>query len=195
MKWRNDINVRTEALNITALIQNIFSQVQRGNYSFVQFEIKKNVDQYSVSSNGMKIEKFTEYVRDKYDGSTLKEFHKFDTRCGMTFTWDHTGAIDENVLTVNEIFIDATRAGLSIEGDDISTGGGTVCFSKDGTYYGPAGDFLDGTTPIERLFICTPTGIGSGCLIEGENTFALEWSRFGNITLKKYSEKNGWVVQ
>ena len=195
MKWRTDRNVRTEALNITALIQNIFSQVQRGNYSFVQFEIKKNVDQYSISSNGMKIEKFTEYVRDKYDGSTLKEFHKFDTRCGMTFTWDHTGAIDENVLTVNEIFIDATRAGLSIEGDDISTGGGTVCFSKDGTYYGPAGDFLDGTTPIERLFICTPTGIGSGCLIEGENTFALEWSRFGNITLKKYSEKNGWVIQ
>ena len=54
---------------------------------------------------------------------------------------------------------------------------------------------MDGTTPIERLFICTPTGIGSGCLIEGENTFALEWSRFGNITLKKYSEKNGWVIQ
>ena len=113
----------------------------------------------------------------------------------MTFTWDDEGAVDEDLLTVNEIFIDATSVGLGVEGSDISTDGGTVCFSKDGTYYSPAGVFLDGTTPIERLFICTPTGIGSGCLIEGENTFALEWSRFGNITLKKYSEKNGWVIQ
>ena len=195
MNWRTDRIVRTEALNVTAVIQNIFSQVQRGKYSFVQFKIEKDGNQYSVSSNGMEIEKFTDYVRDKYDGSTLKNFHKFETRCGMTFTWDDEGAVDEDLLTVNEIFIDATSVGLGVEGSDISTGGGTVCFSKDGTYYSPAGVFLDGTTPIERLFICTPTGIGSGCLIEGENTFALEWSRFGNITLKKYSEKNGWVIQ
>ena len=82
-----------------------------------------------------------------------------------------------------------------MEGSDISTGGGTVCFSKDGTYYSPAGVFLDGTTPIERLFICKKAGSVSGCSTEGEYTFALEWSRFGNITLKKYSEKNGWVIQ
>ena len=80
MNWRTDRIVRTEALNVTAVIQNIFSQVQRGKYSFVQFKIEKDGNQYSVSSNGMEIEKFTDYVRDKYDGSTLKNFHKFETR-------------------------------------------------------------------------------------------------------------------
>ena len=39
MKWRGDRAVRTEALNTTSVIKDIFTQVQRGNYSFVQFEV------------------------------------------------------------------------------------------------------------------------------------------------------------
>ena len=39
LKWRGDRLVRTEALNITSVIKDIFVQVQRGQYSFVQFEI------------------------------------------------------------------------------------------------------------------------------------------------------------
>ena len=64
-------------------------------------------------------------------------------------------------------------------------------------------EFLSGSTPIERLFICTVRSSGTGCSLgvnneppsDQKNTFALEWSRFGNISLKKYSESNGWIEQ
>ena len=80
-----------------------------------------------------------------------------------------------------------------------------VCFSKDGTYYSPGGIFLKGTgsTPTpERLFICTVRSSGTGCTFgvnneppsDQKNTFALEWSRFGNISLQKWA--NGeWIEQ
>ena len=84
--------------------------------------------------------------------------------------------------------IDATKIELGVEGTEVSEG--TVCFSKDGTYYSPGGDFIDDSSPIERLFICSK-GSAAKCNEDGgENTFALAWSRFGNISLKKYSKKN-----
>ena len=198
MKWRSDRIVRTEALNVTSVIQNIFSQVQRGNYSFVQFQVKKSGNEYHVSSNGMGIERFSDLVRDKYSGSTLNPFHDFTKRCSsleVNLTWDHQGSIHEDVLTVNKIEIDATKIELGVEGTEVSTEGGMVCFSKDGTYYSPSGIFLDGSSPIERLFICSKRSSAYCNSGGGENTFALEWSRFGNISLKKYSEKFGWIEQ
>ena len=204
LKWRGDRAVRTEALNITSIIKNIFAQVQRGNYSFVQFVISRDDSStYSVSSNGMGIENFIGLVRDKYDGSTLKPFHNFETRCAMAeldLLWDHKGDTDENILTVNEIFINSKKIGISVNGSDVTEDGGKVCFSKDGTYYSPSGIFLDDTTPIERLFICSAQSTG-GCSIgsdnvpsdDQKNAFALEWSRFGNISLKKYNNNTGWI--
>ena len=207
LKWRGDRLVRTEALNITSIIKDIFAQVQRGQYSFVQFEISKDDDTYSISSNGMGITKFTDLVRDKYStGDTLKPFHKYQERCDETFSWDHAGAraADANILTVNNILIDATEVSLGVDGGKSITGdGGKVCFSKDGSYYAPGGAFLEESTTHERLYICSG---GSGCTItttEGEdakdtpdqnNFFALEWSRFGNITLYKW-DGDGWVTQ
>ncbi len=198
MKWRGDRLVRTEALNVTSVIKDIFAQVQRGQYSFVQFEVKKDGDTFSISSNGMGITKFTDLVRDKYSGSALRPFHKYAERCDETFSWDHAGAraADANILTVNEIFIDATEVSLGIDGaTSIPDEGGTVCFSKDGSYYAPGGMFLDGSTTNERLYICSGS---AGCTFTGEvpdqkNFFALEWSRFGNISLYKWN--NGWVTQ
>ena len=196
MKWRSDRIVRTEAINVTSVIQNIFSQVQRGNYSFVQFKIQKSGDEYHVSSNGMGIERFTDLVRDKGDEFSPNPFHDFTTRCSsleVNLTWDHQGSIHEDVLTVNKIEIDATKIELGVEGTEVSEG--TVCFSKDGTYYSPGGDFIDDSSPIERLFICSK-GSAAKCNEDGgENTFALAWSRFGNISLKKYNKKFGWIEQ
>ena len=152
----------------------------------------------------MFIDRFTDYVRDKYNASDqLNDFHKFATRCSDSLTWDHVGETDENILTVNQISVDATRIGIGVAGSDVSSDGGRVCFSKDGTYYSPGGIFLSGSTPIERLFICTVRSSGTGCSLgvnneppsDQKNTFALEWSRFGNISLKKYSESNGWIEQ
>ena len=204
MSWRGDRAARIEAQNITSVIKDIFSQVQRGQYSFVQFEIQKINNEYLISSNGMFIDRFTGYVRDKYNASDqLNDFHKFTTRCSDTLTWDHVGEVDENILTVNQISVDATKIGIGVEGSDVSSDGGRVCFSKDGTYYSPGGIFLSGSTPIERLFICTVRSSVTGCSVivnneppsDQKNTFALEWSRFGNISLKKYSESNGWIEQ
>ena len=73
--------VTLRALNVTSVIQNIFSQVQRGTYSVVQFQVKKSGNEYHVSSNGMGIERFSDLVRDKYSGSTLNPFHDFTKRC------------------------------------------------------------------------------------------------------------------
>ena len=69
MSWRGDRAARIEAQNITSVIKDIFSQVQRGQYSFVQFEIQKSNNEYLISSNGMFIDRFTGYVRDKYNAS------------------------------------------------------------------------------------------------------------------------------
>ena len=83
---RGDRAVRVEAQNITSVIKDIFSQVQRGQYSFVQFDIKKSSNEYLISSNGMFIDRFTDYVRDKYNASDqLNDFHKFATRCSRLF--------------------------------------------------------------------------------------------------------------
>ena len=199
MKWRGDRAVRTEALNTTSVIKDIFTQVQRGNYSFVQFEVLKDGSNYTISSNGMRIEKFTDLVRDKYEGSELKPFHKYDTRCGMTFTWDHEGAVDENILTVNKIFIDSSSVALGVDGESsIPDQGGKVCFSKDGTYYSASGMFLDGSTTNERIYICSKKTSKPSCTFTGDepdqnNFFALEWSRFGNISLYKWND--GWIAQ
>ena len=204
-KWRSDRIVRSEAINLSSLMRDIFSQVQRGQYSFVQLELTKDGDQYSIVTNGMKTNKFTDYVRDKYDGtSKLKPFHEFYTRCGIDFSWDHTGSTDKDVLTVNEIFIDTDEVELGIDGSsEIDDEGGSVCFSKDGTYYSTAGIFLKGTgdtaTPKEELYICSAKSSSSSCTFGADgpvqnNFFKIEWSRFGNISLQKWA--NGeWILQ
>ena len=204
-KWRSDRIVRTEAMNLSSIIRDIFSQVQRGQYSFVQFEIIKDNAKYSVSSNGMKTTEFTDLVRNKYEGDTLKPFHKFETRCAMTdLEWDHQGSEDENVLTVNEIFIDLDDVELGVKDKSkIPDGGGKVCFSKDGTYYSSSGMFLEGTgdeaKPLEELYICSAKSSATSCTLtddepDQENFFKIEWSRFGNVSLKKWGN-NDWILQ
>ena len=208
-KWRSDRLVRSEATNLSVLIRDIFSQVQRGQYGFVQFEIIKDGDsgKYSVSSNGMKTTNFMAMVRNKYDGDTLRPFHNYEDRCDMSepeLSWDHQGSVDKDVLTVNEIFIDTNDVELGITGKaEIPDEGGRVCFSKDGTFYSPGGAFVEGTgdsvTTIEEFYICSAKSDIPSCTMGGEgpnqnNFFKIEWSRFGNISLKKWA--NGqWVIQ
>ena len=203
-KWRSDRIVRSEAANVSSLMRDIYNQVQRGQYSFVQLEIMPGGAGYSISTNGMKIDGFTDLVRDKYDGSTLNPFHNFSQRCGMTFDWDHSGKNDQDVLTVNEIFIDTDDVELGIDGKaELDDTGGFVCFSKDGTYYSTSGIFLEGTgdsaTPIEELYICSADSGVPSCTIgadgpDQKNFFKVEWSRFGNISLKKWAN-NQWILQ
>ena len=175
--WNKDRIVKGEAERVRDIVVSINSQVQRGLYGFGQFEVSVSEGIVSFSTNGMLMGNIATKVLDR------------DNLCrtgdkGLDY-WDHFGINKQNT----EVRLHQT------EEIKVDVSNGAVCFSKDGTYYSTGGDFIDDSSPIERLFICKITGSGSGCRTEGENTFALEWSRFGNITLKKYSEKNGWVIQ
>ena len=196
--WRSDRLVRSEAVKISGLVRDIFSQVQRGHYSFVQFQITEEKGKVTLSSNGMKTEKFTELVRNKYNSGGGKEpFHEFHTRCNDEITWDDEG-LDSDKLTVNSYEIDEN---LSLVVPEKNTIEGVVCFSKDGSYYAAGGAFLEGGGPeaqaIEKLYICSGT---SGCEIDAagdtsqENFFKISWSRFGNVGFDKLFDRE-WVAQ
>ena len=43
-KWRSDRMVRAGAVKVSSIIQDIYSQVQRGHYSFAQFRIHPVTD-------------------------------------------------------------------------------------------------------------------------------------------------------
>ncbi len=94
-----------------------------------------------------------------------------------------------------------------LEFDDIlinfDSGTGAVCFSKDGTWYSGADKFTstdkDGETSVDDVFfICSPENSLARCDvsvtdgtpdIDHENLFSVQWSRFGNVTLEKWSKR------
>ena len=139
-KWRKDREVKSFAIATKTLIEGIVAQVQRGQYSFVQFSVYTDTDtnEIVIETNGLGQEKFAALVRDKWNGTTPKPFHRFDERCSMEIDWDDEGATS-NELTVNQIKIDKTKVliGMLNNADqpmDIPDSGGNICFSKDGTF-------------------------------------------------------------
>ena len=62
--------VRAVAVETASVIQSIFSQVQRGHYSFVLFRVHKGIGEdaqkWFLSSYGMETENFTTLLRNKY---------------------------------------------------------------------------------------------------------------------------------
>ena len=159
-----------------------------------------------IETNGLGQEKFAALVRDKWNGTTPKPFHKFDERCSMDIDWDDEGATS-NELTVNQIKIDKTKVliGMLNNADqpmDIPDSGGNICFSKDGTFYGASDMFLitEGGESManENLFICQRDTADDDCKLTSEgpsqsNFFRIEWSRFGSINLYKWA--GDWVTQ
>ena len=79
---------------------------------------------------------------------------------------------------------------------------GVVCFSKSGNYFNatfPLGE------PDDEIFICTRTTSSSNCTINSDREpneenvyaekkkflFSIEWTRFGDVSLEKWSQKMG----
>ena len=208
-KWRSDRIARAGAVKVSSVIQDIYSQVQRGHYSFAQFRLHSETDggekNWFISSYGMETENFTTLVRNKYDASDNKtDFHKFETRCKSDLKWegnimwdDHgypiTGSDEKSKkLTVTSYEIE-DKLSIGVPGKD-SLEEGTVCFSKDGSYYAAGGIFLnkaggEGSEPtaIEELYICQAEGRATTCsLTTGQkNFYSIKWSRFGNIEMQK----------
>ena len=201
--WKKEREVRGAAVKIKNLISNINSQVQRGQYAFVQVEVEDDpaigeLGELTVTSKGLRMDSFVNNMRDVPGWKT-----SFITRCGPDTEWDDDGNLDDK-LEVAQIKFKSIA--VNFEGDY-----GTVCFSKDGTYYSGDGHFktLDDEV-VSGFWICSRSSTIKKCKVQvgssnpnviHDNVFEVRWSRFGNVILEKWSkpkndeEEGKWVLQ
>ena len=190
--WKKEREVRSAAVKIKNLISNINSQVQRGHYAFVQVEVVTGKDELIVTSKGLHMDSFVNNMREVTNWKT-----DFSVRCagGATSTigWDDDGSSSDKLEVAQIKFEDIV---VNFEDDY-----GTVCFSKDGTYY--SGDSEFGVA--SGFWICSRSSTIKKCKVqEGsdnpnaihDNIFEVSWSRFGNVILEKWSKsKTDWILQ
>lgn len=204
--WKKAREVRGAAVKIKSLFTNINSQVQRGLYGFVQVEVKATTGEVKVISKGMKLSNLAQKINDSED-----DWNKDQTsRCALVQDWDDEGSskiietIDpETEEVVVEMIPNNKLEVAELKFDDIAVNfeakSGTVCFSKDGSWYSTAEEF----DSSGAFYICEVKEIECDVKADGvpndlnqDNLFALNWSRFGNITLEKWSKsKSEWILQ
>ena len=190
--WKKAREVRGAAVKIKSLFTNINSQVQRGLYGFVQVEVKATTGEVKVISKGMKLSNLSSKIYKSDDAWNTDQ----TSRCALDQDWDDEG-MDSDGNKSNKLEVSW------LEFDDIAVNfeakSGTVCFSKDGSWYSTAEEFES----MEVFYICEGKKIKCSVKANGEpndlkhdNLFALNWSRFGNITLEKWSKsKSEWILQ
>ena len=190
--WKKAREVRGAAVKIKSLFTNINSQVQRGLYGFVQVEVEATTGEVKVISKGMKLSNLSSKINTSDDAWNTDQ----TSRCALDQDWDDEG-MDSDGNKSNKLEVSW------LEFDDIAVNfeakSGTVCFSKDGSWYSAAEEFES----MEVFYICEGKKIKCSVKANGEpndlkhdNLFALNWSRFGNITLEKWSKsKSEWILQ
>ena len=190
--WKKAREVRGAAVKIKSLFTNINSQVQRGLYGFVQVEVEATTGEVKVISKGMKLSNLSSKINDSDNAWNTDQ----TSRCASDQDWDDEG-MDSDGNKSNKLEVSW------LEFDDIAVNfeakSGTVCFSKDGSWYSTAEEFES----MEVFYICEGKKIKCSVKANGEpndlkhdNLFALNWSRFGNITLEKWSKsKSEWILQ
>ena len=198
--WKKERETRTAAVKIRSLITGITAQVQRGLFGYVQVLVKEDDGTITVTSKGMNMNSLAEKIQD---GSNVWNSNA-NSRCDTEDDnyWDEDGETSDK-LEVQHLEFD----------DDIlisfTKGVGAVCFSKDGTWYSGGGNFVSesgGETSVDDVFfICSRESSLTKCEvaeadgtpeIDHENLFSVQWSRFGNVTLEKWSQRQeDWVLQ
>ena len=197
--WKKEREVRGAALKIKNLITSINSQAQRGLYGFVQVLIEEDKGKVLVTSKGMKMDNLTTRIND---GANIWN-SDVGSRCNMDDAdyWDDDGATS-NKLEVAHLTFD--HIAINFESNV-----GAVCFSKDGTWYSGSGTLLSEAgrdTAVDSVFfICNRTSSIARCNvaetngepnIDHDNLFAITWTRFGNVTLEKWSKsQEDWFLQ
>ena len=190
--WKKAREVRGAAVKIKSLFSNINSQVQRGLYGFVQVEVKATTGEVKVISKGMKLSNLSSKIYKSDDPWNTDQ----TSRCALDQDWDDEG-MDSDGNKSNKLEVSGLKFDyIAVNFEDES---GTVCFSKDGSWYSTAEEFES----IEVFYICEGKKIKCSVKANGEpndlkhdNLFALNWSRFGNITLEKWSKsKSEWILQ
>ena len=190
--WNKARQINNSAIKIKTLFTNINSQVQRGNYGFVQVYINSIDTRVDVFSKGMK----TSTLAQKINGDT--QFKNISQRCNTDDNdyWDDDGEIHRNP-EVSKLELDKIATSF--------TGVGAVCFSKDGQWYSASKNLINGNAPITSIYICEKELVScvkrndDNKLViddEVEYLYAVSWSRFGNIKLEKYNLDNDvWINQ
>jgi len=204
--WKKAREVRGAAVKIKSLFSNINSQVQRGLYGFVQVEVKATTGEVKVISKGMKLSTLSSKIYKSDDAWNTDQ----TSRCASDQDWDDEGSgsskiiettdpeAEEKVVEIpnNKLEVAELKYDIAVNFEAKS---GTVCFSKDGSWYSAAGEFES----MEVFYICEGKEIKCSVKTDGDpndlkhdNLFALNWSRFGNITLEKWSKsKSEWILQ
>ena len=221
--WQKDRKVRQAAIKVKSLISGINTQVQRGAYTYVQFEIKPEDDSITFNTRGLSAGQVgmmktknplwevgasnsAKCVIDDMDANYwMPDASVLDTPTETEATsTDAEDSVEVEVETEKE-----TGAGIvaSYKSDDITvdiTVTAAVCFSKDDTYYGANG------LESGKFHICPRSGTDSICKMSStgdspgseasedvqKNLFRVSWSRFGAVKLEKYDiDDEDWYTQ
>ena len=211
-EWRKDRETRSAVIQIKSLIQGIYSQTQRGQYAFVQVDIEEGTlangtdEGLIITSKGMD----ADTLATKLNRGTDAWWTDINNRCNIVDEdyWtddpdpDRNRIIDLDAIEVRQIIL-----------EDVATtwtsGIGAVCFGKNDQWFSGNGELVSalGNEMIvdNFLFICNRSNTRTACDVDpatGQPTtdhdhlYAIEWSRFGNITLEKWNPRDlEWVAQ
>jgi len=215
--WRKEREIRNAATKIKNLFTNINSQVQNGSFAFVQVEVTNEFDNLVVISKGLNMDTLTQRIRkvDKWNSDITVRCDADQT--GTEYVdvaegWDEEGAIRgesnwsvSNNLQVN--FLSFDDIVVNFDGKN----SGTICFSKDGTWYSSDGEFESDGSITEAFYVCNGTSTITSCVVPPSNNpkpdfpipdpkheyvFEISWSRFGNVNMEKWNDKKSeWVAQ
>ena len=163
--WKKDREVRIASENIANMIIGIVSQSKRGSFPFIQLHVTATED-----GTGNKIFE----TRGMSQKTFVKKRATLINNCpAEKGNWDnkqvHTYSADVKV--------------------DID-GNGTVCFSKDTTFY--YADYK--LEKKDSIILCHKTeNTGKQCASKPEKpAYKVEWNRFGGVTQYKWSG-SGWT--
>ena len=196
--WSKERKARGAAIKIKSLIEKINAQVQRGNYAYVQVFFNAGTTMVEVKSKGMKISTLNSKIND---GDNVWNADA-TSRCNIlsdTYWDDDPDEVD--ILEVQKIELDEVM--VNFEG--ISA----VCFSKNAKWFSGAGTFVTGAGDDiaidERIFVCLRLSDINTCRVDetsgipvdtsDKNLFSVDWTRFGDVTIDKWSPgKTDWVL-
>ena len=196
--WSKERKARGAAIKIKSLIEKINAQVQRGNYAYVQVFFNAGTTMVEVKSRGMKISTLNSKIND---GGNVWNADA-TSRCNIisdTYWDDDPDEVD--IMEVQKIELEEVM--VNFEG--ISA----VCFSKNAKWFSGAGTFVTGAGDDiaidERIFVCLRLSGINTCRVDetsgipadtsDKNLFSVDWTRFGDVTIDKWSPgKTDWVL-
>ena len=208
-EWRIDRETRSSVIKIKSLFDGINAQVKRGQYAFVQVHIKEESDSLHVTSKGMKPAKLASLIND----STSTWWSDINSRCNTDETayWDDDPHQGRNSIEVRQIVLDNIATTWTKKTV-------AVCFGKNERWFSATSNFTSSppppkeeegeglsmqsmlNSPSNQLIVCRRTSTQSQCdqadPSASEQSFKIEWSRFGNVKLEKWDKRNGsWTLQ